>query len=44
MHFPLVSSAGERLAAAEGSPPFKDGSLGKLLEKEKNESVVAEAL
>ena len=46
MHFPSLSSAGERSVAAEGSLPLCDQGLrGKLLlGKEKSESGVAEAL
>ena len=41
MHFALLSSAGERAVTVESSPRVL-GNL--LLEKEKNESGVAEAL
>jgi len=39
VHFPSLSTGGERPAAAEGSPPLWD--MG-LLGKEKSESGVAE--
>ena len=46
MHFPLLSSAGERPVAAKGSPPPGDRGLRVklLLGKEKSESGVAEAI